>query len=163
MKYILNMLSGTPWWAWAILAYILYAGIKASKTKVISIKKLLLIPMVFSVMSIHSFVNVFNIHCLSVTTWATAILIGMCVGYYHTSRYKIEVNKKDLSLKIPGTWNTLIIVILIFCNKYYLHYSVAVNPSIVTQLWFTIFVLFVSGICSGFLNGRAIRYVCLLK
>lgn len=153
-QFIIN----TPWWVYLLLAYLIFIGIKASNTRIVSIKKLLIAPVIFTVLSLETLLTAFKITPLSVGTWIAAIIIGIGLGWLQIIRHKLIVDKPHLLIKVPGSWLTLILVLIIFVSKYYFGYQIAVDPQLETQTGFEISMLGVSGVCTGLFIGRVIAY-----
>jgi len=154
MTSILQILSGTPTWVYILFALLIYLGIKASKTRVISVKKLCILPIVFTYMSVHTLLISFAINTISVSTWVIATAIGIILGWIQVARYKLEVDKAHFLVKVPGTWSVLILIILIFVTKYYFGFELASDPQLKLHLGFELSMLFVSGALTGLFVGK---------
>src|SRR5690348_15072244 len=119
METIQQTLHHTPWWIYLLLAYVIYIGIQASKARIIALKKLFIIPAIFAFMSIHTLITSFAMNALVIATWCIVILIGIVLGWIQVSRFQIKVDKQKKLIQVPGTWSTLIIIIIIFITRYY--------------------------------------------
>lgn len=159
MNGIYQLLINTPWWVYLILIYLIIVGIKASKTRIVSLKKLFIIPLVFLIMSIETLISSFKIDLLNFSIWSLGILIGAIFGYIQTYRYKLKIDKENGLLEIPGTWSTLVIISVIFIAKYYISYELAVDPAIINENVFEISALLVTGVCTGLFIGRLCCYL----
>lgn len=159
LKTIWEILIHTPWWVYLILAYVLNVGIRASKTRVVALKKLFIVPAIFLFMSIHTLVTSIKIDIFTVTIWSLAILLGTGLGWWQIARYQLQVDKKHGLIRLPGTWSTLLIIAIIFITKYYFGYQQAVNPDFANQASLIYSLLAVSGICTGLFIGRLICYL----
>ena len=158
MNSIWQTLINTPWWVYLLLAYLIKVGIQASKTRTVELKKLFIIPTVFTLISIHTLLYSFAIDALTILTWFAAILTGMVLGWIQIYQYKLKIDKKNGLIQIPGTWSTLIIIMIIFITKYYFGYELAIDPALAQQSTFEMSALLISGICTGFFIGRLICY-----
>lgn len=161
MNEIWVALSNTPWWVYALFIYLVMIGIKASNTRVISIKKLFIIPVIFTYLSIHTLITSFDIHVLEVSIWGSAILIGTLFGWAEVFRQHrhIKVDKTKHLIQVPGSWMTLILILVIFASKYYFGYELDQDPELIHQNAFEYSMLIVSGICTGLFIGRALCYL----
>lgn len=163
MKNIWEALVGTPWWVYALFAYLIWMGVKATKTRIVKLKKLFIIPAVFIYMSVHQLLSTFTIDTVTIVTLTTSLFIGILVGFLHVHRQKISVDKKNMLLQVPGTWSTLIIIILIFISKYYFGYNLAAKPDMAQHLMFKICDFMISGLVTGFFVGRLVCYLHKFK
>jgi hypothetical protein len=161
MKSIFEALSHTPTWVYILFVYLLWVGFKASKTRIISLKKLFIIPAIFTYMSINTLVTAFNIQIFEVSVWSSSILIGISIGWIDVYRKytQIKVDKQKHLIEVPGTWVTLSLILIIFTSKYYFSYELAVDPTLSNQTWFEVSMLTVSGICTGLFIGRLLSYL----
>tara|TARA_R110000868_G_scaffold153723_2_gene379397 strand:+ start:278 stop:808 length:531 start_codon:yes stop_codon:yes gene_type:complete len=161
MNTILSSLSDTPTWVYILFIYLMWVGIKASKTRVISLKKLFMIPALFTYMSVHTLVTSFDIRFFEITTWACAILLGVIIGCLDVRRKlsNIKVDKQKHLIQLPGSWATLVLILIIFSSKYYFSYELAIDPSLRNQTWFEFGMLAISGSCTGLFVGRLIIYL----
>jgi len=100
----------------------------------------------------------FKLNPFSITIWLAAILVGILVGFFLIYRVDIQVDKPNLLIHTPGTWSTLIIVLIIFASKYYFAYQLGIDPALANQSNFEFSLLAVSGLCSGFFLGRLVCY-----
>lgn len=161
MEAVWTALTNTPTWVYLLFAFLIWVGIKASKPRVLPIKKLFILPAVFVYMSTHTLLTSFAIHFIDVSIWAGAIFLGTVIGWFEIFRNhtKIKVDKQQHLIQIPGSWMTLALIIIIFASKYYFSYELDVDPALIKQSWFEYSMLSVSGVCTGILIGRALCYL----
>jgi len=86
MNTILIALSNTPIWVYLLFVYLTWVGVRASKTRIIALKKLFIMPAIFTYMSVHTLITSFDIHLFEVSTWMGTILIGILIGYFDVYR-----------------------------------------------------------------------------
>jgi hypothetical protein len=145
---------GTPWWVYVLLFILIVIGIQASKTRTVTLYKLFIMPIFFSVMAIHSLTAYLNITFISVGSLASAALIGILLGFAQVYHLDLQVDQKKRLLKMPGTWSTMALILIIFISKYYFGYEIAIDPSRLQDTHFEIMMLLVSGICTGLFIGK---------
>lgn len=153
----------TPIWVYFILAYLLFIGIKSSKPRTLSLKKLFIMPLVFTSLSIHTLLTAFKVDIFSIGIWTFAIIAGALLGWLQVYSTSIKVDRTHYLIAIPGSWTTLIIILIIFTTKYYFSYQLAVDPALATQTFFEFLVLAVSGACTGLFVGRLLTYLYRFK
>lgn len=146
-----------------LLVYLIKIGIDASKTHVVPLKRLFIIPTIFTFMSVRSLIASFKISAFTITTWSTAILIGTILGWFQIHRLKLKVDNQRALIQVPGTWSTMLIIVIIFATKYYFGYALAVDPKFSEQTSFEISMLAISGICTGLFIGRLMCYIYRLR
>ncbi len=163
MEAAKQILANTPWWVYVLFLYLIYVGIKASKPGTVSIHKLYIIPIIFTYLSIDTLITAVKINLFSVGTWLIAIIIGVGLGWLQVFRSVIQVDRPNKLVKLPGTWTTLVIIIIIFACKYYFGYELGVDPLKAEQTGFEFSMLAISGLCTGLFIGRLICYLYRLK
>jgi len=152
-----KIILGTPLKIWGIFLLLVYIGITSTRTRVVSLIRLFVIPIVliwfnrnisFSPEGIDFFLI-----CLSV---------GLVVGLVSVYKVPIKVMKNARAVELPGTWSTLIIILLIFVIKYAFGYLHATNPALASQYLFLEASL--CGLIPGWFLGKSSWYLyCFSK
>jgi len=148
-------LTHTPWWVFVIFFYLLKVGIDAIKPRIVSLKKLFITPSIFLGISINTLLKSFDFSFPILGVYIVALLLGMIIGFLLTKNSKIKFDHYQKLVKLPGTFSTLFLTLIIFSSKYYLGYSLATNPTIASKTFFIISQLGIMGICSGLFIGRS--------
>lgn len=154
-----HLVVSTPWWVYLLLVYLLNLGYQATKTRTVSIKKLFIIPTIFTYFSLHTLIKTTPMSLFSLSTFVSSLMSGSALGWLQISLYQIEVDRENKLLKLPGTWSTLIIILIVFILRYYFSYRLMTHPGLETHLQFTLFILLLSGICTGLFLGRFLCYL----
>ncbi len=163
MKTIWQALIHTPWWVYLLLAYVIKVGLDASRPRTVSLFKIFIIPIIFSLISLHTLITCVNVYFLTVTVWVSAIILGAILGLWEVSHFNIQVDRGTKHIHLPGTWSTLIVILIFFAAKYFVSYELAVDPRLLQDSSFELIMLSVSGVCAGFFVGRLIYYLYVLK
>jgi hypothetical protein len=150
---IYQILVYTPWWVYLLFFYLLKIGYKSSKTGIVLIKKMLIMPIIFSIMSLESLVSL-PVTNLIIFVYIISLLIGLLLGILQAKLQKPipDIDKKRLI--IPGTWSIMIIILIIFISKYYFGYQAASDPLIIHSNAFII----ISGSTTGLFIGKTLYY-----
>ncbi len=151
-------LWNTPWWVYLLFAYCIFVGIKAAKGGVIPYLKVIIIPVVFAYLSLDSLLLHFSLNVFVVSVFILSLMVGVLSGLLQALKQNITVDRSRWLIKIPGTWSTLVIILIIFFTKYYFGYQSAADPELLTNTHFEFAMLFVSGITAGLFIGRLIYY-----
>lgn len=149
----------TPWWVYLLFVYLIFIGVRASRTNIISLFRVFIIPIIFTAMSIDTLVSAVKINTFSITTWVIAIVLGMTLGFIQIFRLKLVVDRKHSLIQIPGTWSTMIFILIIFIAKYYFGYELAMDPEAATNTTFEFWMLGISGLFTGMFLGRLECYL----
>ncbi|MDF1654858.1 MAG: hypothetical protein P1U34_07055 [Coxiellaceae bacterium] len=158
METIKGFIVGTPWWVYLLFIYLVYIGFKASKDRIVSIYKMLLLPIIFGWLAIDTIMQDFTVDTWAVLAFIVSLAIFTLLGYLHVIKMKCSIDLEHKLVKSPGTWSVLIIVLIIFVSKYYFGYQLAVDPSIVHNRHFEMTYIAVSAACIGYLLGKVLAY-----
>jgi hypothetical protein len=151
------------WWVYLLLFYCIFVGIKASKGGVASFGKMLIMPIVFSYMSIHTLLTSFSLDTFVLLTYISGTVLGVLLGCLQASSHTLAVDRNKSLLQFKGTWSTLFIILAIFISKYYFGYEMSADPKLLQNTHFEFAMLSVSGLVSGMFVGRAIYYFYRLR
>ena len=158
MIMVTETLRHTPVWVYFIFVYLLYVGIRSMKARVMSVKRIVIMPLVFIIWSGVSMALSGRFETV-IVGWIALLPFGMLAGYIQTRRFDIQVNRKLGRIKIPGTISTLVIIALTFSFKYFAGFMNAVYPDIANGNVFQPTIFAVSGFFTGIFVGRMILYL----
>lgn len=163
MQELFDALMHTPWWVYLIFAYCLFVGYKGVKGGVVPFWKMLAMPVVFTVMSVETLFISFSINFFVLTTYLVAMLVGVVAGVLYARAIGLEADSRRWLLKFPGSWSSMILIILIFAVKYYFGYQTALDPTLLQNTHFEFWMLSISSVITGVFIGRAIFYFLRIK
>jgi membrane protein CcdC involved in cytochrome C biogenesis len=86
-----------------------------------------------------------------------ALIVSLLISHFFVKHEQLKVRGKYVF--VNGSCETLIVVMIIFVIKYYFGYMKAVNDELEKYL---IAEIIISGITTGFLVNKVIRYVRLI-
>ncbi len=152
---MLEILKGTPTWVYVVLIFLIYKGIKALKPNTMKLKKLLVLPVVFFIISLHKITNPYY--------YILFLLGGLIVGWMLYKKIKIKADKTNYLIALPGSPLPLILIIIAFAKGYYFGYESSVHPEYLKQQWFILLSLITSGFFSGIFTGRAAVFLYKFK
>src|SRR3989338_6147796 len=162
LSTVWEFLINTPWWVYLILVYLFFICFKAVKTRTLALRMLFILPIIFIVLAFHTLIAEIGISIFSLITTGVFLILGAALGFYQIYRLSIKTDKTHLLIQVPGSWSTLIIVLIIFISKYYFSYEIASNPASLKNVHFIFMMLAISGICTGLFIGRLLRYLQLI-
>ena len=163
LETVKQFLLHTPWWVYVLFFYLLHIGFKASKPQITKLYILFILPIIFTVMSLHTLISEVQLTMINLITWLCAIIIGTLLGWLQIHKTNIKVDKQKKLISSPGSWSILIIILVIFSTKYYFGYAIASNPAALQNQLFVLCMLSISGICSGAFIGRLLKYLHYFK
>lgn len=147
---IIEIFKGTPLWVFLLFAYLIKKGIEAFKTRVVTLKKIFLLPAIFMVWSISS------LNLSQIATWSAVFAAGILLGCLLNRNIKLKADKKQGLLSLPGEFTTLILLILVFAVKYFFGCLFAINPALREDALFKFCSFGSSGLITGLFMGKAL-------
>ncbi len=163
MDEILIALKYTPVWVYLLFIYLLIVGIKSLKTTRNHILKLAILPALFTGMWIQTLLSDVGISRMTLSVALLALIVGAMIGWVMVWRTKIEVEPRRFILEIPGNWQNLSTILLIFCVKYYYGYELARDPNSITLTQFEVTMFLVTGVCTGLFIGKFANFLYRIK
>ena len=155
---IQQIVSHTPIYVWALLAFLVYRGVLASRDREIALQKLFIIPVVMMGLSLSG-LNAQG--ALGSGVWAVWTL-GMLAGAAATwklSNGAIAVDRAAGTVRQRGSWLPLMLMIAIFATKYAVAVLSAMHPELQQMPLFAATVTVLFGLFNGVFVGRLARYV----
>jgi predicted Na+-dependent transporter len=158
---IVKIIQNTPVWVWFVFLYLIISGVSSTKKRKAHIAKLFVLPCVFL------FLFVFNL-----IQEHTIRLFGICMvlfasGYIFSFilMRKCGITKvEEHSVILEGSFNGLILSLLVFSTKYFFSYKRAVDSYydsyiVIENAIYSI----LTGISAGILTLRLLEYKRLKK
>jgi hypothetical protein len=155
---IQQIISHTPVYVWALLAFLLYRGYLASRDREISLLKLSIIPGVMLVLTLSGMGTHGALGAGVWGVWAVGMLAGVALTWRLTSG-DIAVNRAAGSVHQRGSWMPLALMVAIFVTKYTVAVVSAMHPELPHSLPFALGVTALFGLFNGIFVGRLSRYV----
>lgn len=153
VEFFINAITGTPTWVWVIFVYLLLIGYKATRTRVIYLPKLYIIPIILIGLQYKLFLsgNLFNI-----VLYLSFLSVGVGIGILSVLKTSVKILKELKSIELPGNYSTLILLFLFFCIKYIFGYLQATNAVLASEYAFLEIAIVAT--FTGFFLGRTLNY-----
>jgi hypothetical protein len=152
MQFALGIIIHTPLWAWVLLAYLIWQGIKAMQPRTTTIWRALIVPAVFIVWGVSSLVLRQQASAWPLLAWIAAALVLLPVGILTPRPFEVD-HASGLIIR-PRSVFPLIRNILVFAVQY----TVAVVAAIHADNHGTASIVAraVSGAMAGYFIGSSI-------
>lgn len=156
---ILQIINHTPIYVWALLAFLVYRGLWASRDREIRLQKLFIIPAVMLCLSLS---GTRADGVLGGGVWAVlllGLLAGVALAWTLGRDAVIPVNRAAGTVLLRGSWMPLVLMITIFTTKYAVAVVTAMHEETRGSLSFMAAVTSLSGLFSGVFIGRLARCI----
>lgn len=154
MKNLWGIISGAPWWVYVLFIYLVIIGIKSIKPRTVTIKRAVVLPLLFLAWSFYGLYQKLLLGFPSlILPWVIFLAVGTYLGIIEVRSWKISKNHQKGELTIPGNYSTLVLILLIFILKFIWGYFYATRTEISYWIYFS--DTLTSGLVTGFFVGRA--------
>lgn len=152
-----HIFSGTPTWVWFLLVALAWLGLRQTLTQTASLRRVTLMPLALVALSLYGTVTVFGDQPLALLVWAKAAAVATLLVLRRPVAPNTRFDLASQTFTLPGTWAPLALMMTIFCTKYAVGITNAINPSLLHSTTIALVVSTLYGVCSGVLIGRALR------
>lgn len=152
-----QILSHTPLYVWAILGFLVYRGVLASRTREVTLRKLCIIPLVMLALSISGVIGSFGLAGMAPYAWAAGMLAGTALAWKLANPRAITAFPERGTVQRAGSWMPLVLMLAIFCMKYAVAVTLAVAPARAHAAGFILSACCLYGLFSGIFTGSLLH------
>lgn len=153
----LDILRGTPVWVWIALAILLQRGLAMTRPQELTPGRAAVLPGVFVLLSLLGVISTFGAHAAALACWLAGLCIAASAFQSMPASAGAYYDAKTRRFHLPGSYEPLILMLLIFAVKYSVGVSLAMHPELHGSGDFLLLVSGAYGALSGSLLGRALR------
>lgn len=152
---MLEIISGTPWWVYAIFFVLVSTGLNSLRHRKINVKQLLIVPIVLGLWNLGWLGERIHGHFTLLSFWILGIGFGFFIGEKTVSRWVIRGDKDKKHILLPPTYSTMILIVIVFCIRYFFYYNYIKHPETAPNLYPNDAAI--SGILTGVFIGRTVK------
>ena len=150
---LIQILTHTPLYVWAILAFLVQRGTIAMRDRDMQIRRLVIIPAVMLVLSLQDMNGKFGLGDWVLGAWAlaataTALLAGL------SATPRITAGSAPGRVRVRGSRMPLVMMMAVFFTKYVASVTLAVAPQLRHDTLFACIVCGLFGVFNGWFIGR---------
>lgn len=152
-QFASQLVSHTPAWVWAILAFLVWRGVVEMRDREIARRQLFVLPLVMLALSMHDIVFKFGAGAAVLAAWLAGCLAAARLArrFGHS---RIAPAAMPGRVRVRGSRAPLALMMAIFAFKYAISVILAVQPRSASQLSVLLAVGAVYGVFNGLLLGR---------
>ena len=154
MRFVIETVVRTPIWVWALLAFLLFIGVRALRPTTASFARLAILPLVFLAWGLSGFATTYGLRPVGIVIWIAALAVGAGFGWLLARSIEIRADKERGRIRLPGNAVNLVLILIIFATKYTLGVLAGIHPSITAELLYMAVDVGVSGLLTGLFAGR---------
>lgn len=136
-----------------ILAILIFAILPTLKNRIISVRKLLITPIIFLLLLCHA-LNDFNLQITDIPLLLLSVIIGIVCGILLRRQTVVKTDKQNALIALQGSYQSLFIFLLLFSIHFIIGYITNVQPHYVaTHQSIRDILLFSLTACSNLMIG----------
>ena len=160
---LVQILSHTPIWVYALFFVLLAFGLMQTRTRTVGKILALLLPVGMIALSLGGINSSFGLTTIPLVAWGMAVAIATAVGYFFFRDKRIHYVAADGKFFIPGSWVPLVVMMAIFFAKYVYAVMHASNAEVIATPIFIGTLSAVYGLLSGYFASRAVNLIALAQ
>jgi hypothetical protein len=150
---LIQILTHTPLYVWAILAFLVYRGGVAMRDRDVEVRKLVMIPAVMLVLSLQDMSAKFGLGGWALAAWALGAA-GMALAAGLAGSERIAASTVPGRVRVRGSRLPLAMMMAVFVTKYVASVTLAVAPQLRHDTLFACIVCALFGVFNGWFLGR---------
>ena len=154
---IQQIVTHTPVYVWALLAFLLYRGYLASQDRATSLLKVALIPLVMLGLALSGMQARGALGAGVWALWGAGVALASALVWRFSNR-DIAVDRAAGTIAQRGSWLPLLTMIAIFVTKYTVAVVSAIQPELPQSLPFAAAIAVLYGLFNGLFLGRLACY-----
>lgn len=160
---ILQILSHTPLWVWALFAPLLVLGLWQRRARRVARAQLLALPLALLALGLWSMAPVFVSQPVAAVLWLGAIAAATAAGLRLPRPAAARWLADEARLFLPGSWLPLLLIVAIFSLRYAAGVGHALHPEWRNLATVQLPLALVFGALSGLFLGRALGLLQLTR
>jgi hypothetical protein len=153
---LIQILTHTPLYVWAILAFLLWRGVAEMRDRELTLRRMLILPLVMLGLSLNDMALKFDMGMVLVAAWVTGCAAAMLLAW-RFGRTRIAAGTAPDSVLVRGSVMPLILMLAIFLTKYITSIVLVIQPQLAHQMAVAGAICLVFGVFNGMLLGRLAR------
>lgn len=157
-----QILSHTPLYVWAILAFLIQRGVAASVTREQPLGRLAILPLAMLLLSLLDLNGKFGLGAATVAAWLASATLAALASWQWIGQDSIGAGSVAGSVRQRGSWLPLVLMLAIFVLKFSLAVLLAVRPEARHNLALALAASGLFGLFNGIFFGRLARAAAVL-
>lgn len=154
---LLQIITHTPKWVFAMFALLLWLGIKQLTPTRPGLTRITLMPVAMLALSVYGVLSTFGEQPLALAGFVVAALATATLVLLRPLPAAVTYNAAKQRFSLPGSAVPLVLMMGIFCTKYAVGVALTMQPALAHQLLMACTVGTLYGAFSGVFAARALR------
>ncbi len=153
---LVEIVSRTPLWVWALLAALLSLGLWQRRSRLVKPARLLILPLVMLTLGLWTLSASFVTMPAVGLVWLAALTAGLAMGLRQRAPAGTHWDAATGRLFLAGSWAPLLLILVIFMLRYTTAVALVVQPAWRTDLAVQAPLALAFGVLSGLFLGRTL-------
>ncbi len=152
-----QIFANTPRWVWGLLLALLWLGLSQTITRTASLKRITLLPLAMTGLSVYGSVAAFGAGPQVLLVWLSACALALALVLQQAPPDATRYDPATRLFTLPGSWVPLLLILGIFVTKYFVGVATALQPALARDASFSQSFVALYGAFSGVFLARATR------
>jgi hypothetical protein len=159
MEWIIQILAHTPWWVYALFAFLVSRGIRACRPADVTLYQLALVPALLTGWGLTELARRYGPDFGALASWLLALAVGIALGAAILRGTLFRGDRARGIVHRPADFTVLPLILLAFGIKYSFAVAAAISPGLLLDANYRLADLATSGFFAGIFVGKFTRYV----
>ncbi len=151
------ILQHTPVWVWGLLTGLIALGLWQTRDREMTMVRVTVLPLVLIALSLSGVFSAFGHFPVALGGWAAGVGAALAIGRQLVSVRGAHWSGQAGRLHVPGSWLPLVLIVGLFCIKYFAGAGLAMHPALATDTTFAGLCSLAYGTFSGLFLARAMQ------
>lgn len=152
-----QIVSHTPVWVWPLLLALIWLGLSQSVTRSVSLKRITIVPLVMTGLSLQGTVGAFGAEPAVLLAWLVGAALSAAMLLQQPVPAQTRYDSWTQRFTVPGSWTPLLLILGIFITKYAVGATLGFNSNLRGEASFSLGVATLYGVFSGIFLARSAR------
>ena len=152
----IGILQHTPVWVWGLFAALVALGLWQTRDREMTLIRVTVLPLALIALSLSGVFNAFGHLPIALGAWAAGVGAALALGRQFVAVRGARWSAEAGLLHVPGSWLPLVLIVGLFCIKYFAGASLALHPALATDNTFAGLCSLAYGSFSGLFLARAL-------
>ncbi|MEP7100065.1 MAG: DUF6622 family protein [Burkholderiales bacterium] len=153
----------TPVWVWGLLAVLVALGLSQARDREMSLMRVTILPLVMIALSLSGVFSAFGHFPVAIGGWAAGVGAALAFGRQFIAVRGAAWSSQTATLRVPGSWLPLVLIVALFALKYFAGASLALHPDLAHDTTFAGLISVGYGMFSGLFLARGLSLRNLAK
>lgn len=157
-----QIVSHTPTYVWAILGFLVYRGVAASRDRSVTVREVFILPAVMLALGLQSTANGFGLESPAGAAWLAGLAAGVAMMWRRAGEGFVFERAAGM-VRLRGSWLPMALMMTIFLGKFTVAVALSTQPALRGSLAFALPACAAFGALSGAFMARPLRVAAALR